>query len=251
LKKKALDSIDNQIFRLISKVKRMRVMLLLFFGILFSVNLVAQEEYNQYDENNNRHGIWKKYYEGSDQLRYEGRFDHGKEVGTFKFYCSDCKEQPMVIKEFSKNDNTADVQFFTAKGKLVSEGKMNGKNRVGEWLFYHKKSNAVMSMEHYVDGKLHGKKLTYFPNGAITEEISYENGVMQGDNLYYSPEGTLLKKLRYSNDELHGEATYYDAYGNVTIKGYYKNGKKHGLWQYFKDGKVEIEETFPKPKNNN
>ncbi|NNJ83227.1 MAG: hypothetical protein HKP11_13635, partial [Flavobacteriaceae bacterium] len=71
------------------------------------------------------------------------------------------------------------------------------------------------------------------------------------DNLYYGPDGTLLKKLRYSNDQLQGEATYYDAYGNLTIKGYYKNGKKHGLWQYYKDGKVEVEETFPKPKNSN
>ncbi len=230
----------------------MKSILLLFLGILFStISLSAQEGINQFDENNERHGVWKKYYDGSDQLRYEGRFEHGKEVGTFKFYCSDCKSQPMVIKKFSNKDNTADVQYFIASGKLVSEGKMDGKNRIGEWLYYHKKSKNVMSREHYVDGKLHGKKLTYFPNGKITEEISYENGVRQGDNLYYSPEGTLLKNLKYSDDELQGEATYYDAYGNLTIKGYYKNGKKHGLWQYYKDGEVEVEETFPKPKNNN
>jgi antitoxin component YwqK of YwqJK toxin-antitoxin module len=230
----------------------MKSILLLFLGILFStISLSAQEGINQFDENNERHGDWKKYYEGSDQLRYEGRFEHGKEVGTFKFYCSDCKNQPMVIKKFSSKDNTADVQYFIASGKMVSEGKMDGKNRIGEWLYYHKKSKNVMSREHYVDGKLHGKKLTYFPNGKITEEFTYENGVKQGDNLYYSPEGTLLKKLKYSDDELQGEATYYDAYGNLTIKGYYKNGKKHGLWQYYKDGEVEVEETFPKPKNNN
>jgi antitoxin component YwqK of YwqJK toxin-antitoxin module len=230
----------------------MKSILLLFLGILFSSSsLTAQEEINQYDENNERHGVWKKYYDGSDQLRYEGRFEHGKEVGTFKFYCSDCESQPMVIKKFSNKDNTADVQYFVASGKLVSEGKMDGKNRIGEWLYYHKKSKNIMSREQYVDGKLHGKKLTYFPNGKITEEISYENGVKQGDNLYYSPEGTLLKKLKYSDDQLQGEATYYDAYGNITIKGFYKDGKKHGLWQYYKDGKVEVEETYPKPKTNN
>ncbi len=221
--------------------------------LLFFLNLslcAAQEGYNQFDANNERHGPWKKYFEGSRQLRYEGQFEHGKEVGTFKFYCEDCKDQPMVVKEFSSKDNTADVKYFTIKGKLVSEGKMEGKERIGEWLYYHKKSSDIMSRENYLDGKIHGKKITYYPNGQITEELSYENGLMQGENHYYSPEGILLKKLRYSNDQLHGEATYYDASGNVSIKGFYKEGKKHGLWQYYKNGEVVLEETFPKPDGN-
>jgi antitoxin component YwqK of YwqJK toxin-antitoxin module len=212
------------------------------------LNCFAQGEVNQVDANNLRHGLWKKYFPGTQQLRYEGTFEHGKEVGTFKFYCESCKSQPMVIKEFSSKDNTADVKYFTVSGKLVSEGKMVGKKRIGEWVYYHEKSKGVMTREQYVDDKLHGKKYTYYPNGQVTEEINYENGVMQGDNLYYAPDGVLLKKLKYLDNELHGEAFYYDAYGNVTIKGYYKNGKKHGLWQYFKDGKVTLEETFPKPK---
>ncbi|NNJ83213.1 MAG: hypothetical protein HKP11_13565, partial [Flavobacteriaceae bacterium] len=147
----------------------MKSILLLFFGMLFlPASLSAQEEINQFDENNERHGVWKKYFDGTDQLRYEGRFEHGKEVGTFKFYCPDCKSQPMVIKEFSNSDNTANVQYYTAGGKLVSEGKMDGKDRIGEWFFYHKKSKGIMSKEQYVSGKLHGKKFTYYPNGKVT-----------------------------------------------------------------------------------
>ena len=223
------------------------ILLLFFLNISFAI---GQEGFNNFDANNERHGPWKKYYEGTTQLRYEGQFDHGKEIGTFKFYCEDCKAQPMVVKEFSSNDATADVKYFTISGKLVSEGKMEGKKRIGEWLYYHKDSKEVMSRETYENGKLEGKKLTYYPNGKITEEISYVNGVMQGESLYYGPDGTLLKRLRYSKDELHGEAIYYDAYGNVSIKGYYKEGKKHGLWKHYKDGKVVLEETYPKPDRN-
>lgn len=230
----------------------MRFALFFFYGIIcFLKPLSAQEQINAFDDNGKRHGVWKKYFEGTDQLRYEGKFEHGKEVGTFKFYCDECKSQPMVVKKFSDRDNSAEVQYFTIKGKLVSKGKMIGKQREGEWLFYHENTDVVMSRENYVDGKLDGKKYTYYPNGLTTEEISYKNGVMEGENLYYGPDGTLLKKLKYVNDELHGEAIYYDAYGNVTIKGHYKNGKKHGLWQYFKDGKVTLEETYPKPRVSN
>lgn len=228
----------------------MKAFLLFFLVLMIGFNSLSQSDLNQFDVNNERHGQWKKYFPGTTQLRYEGTFEHGKEVGTFKFYCEDCKSQPMVVKEFSSKDNTAEVKYYTVKGKLVSEGKMDGKKRIGEWVYYHEKSHVVMTRENYVNDKLHGKKLTYYPNGKVTEEINYTDGVMQGDNLYYAPDGALLKKLKYVDNELHGEAFYYDAYGNVTIKGFYRNGKKHGLWQYFKDGKVTLEETFPKPKPN-
>ena len=40
---------------------------------------------NQYLENGNRNGPWKGYYDNG-QIRYEGTFDDGKEIGLFKYY---------------------------------------------------------------------------------------------------------------------------------------------------------------------
>ena len=212
-----------------------------------SSNLIAQAEINQMDAQGERHGVWKKNHPGSDQLRYEGRFDHGKEVGTFKFYCEKCGKVPSVIKEFNTNNSISEVKYYTAKGKLVSEGKMDGKKRIGEWLYYHEKSTAVMTREHYKDGMLDGQKITYYPNGKVTEEIQYVMGVKEGSNNYYAPDGVLLKKLQYRDNLLVGEAFYYDAYGNLSIEGSYKKGKKNGIWKYYKDGKVVLEEKYPKP----
>lgn len=221
----------------------------LFFGMIFySLAAFSQSEINKFDEQGQRHGSWKKFYPGTDQLRYEGTFDHGKEVGEFKFYCESCKDIPMVSKTFNRKDNIADVKYYTVKGKLVSEGKMDGKKRIGEWVFYHEKSKQLMSRENYIAGKLDGKKITYYPNGNITEEVTYKNGIKEGPETHYSPEGVLLKKLQYTNDKLQGEALHYDAFGNLVIEGYYKNGKKHGLWKYYKDGKLVLEESYPKPK---
>tara|TARA_R100000935_G_scaffold21876_4_gene40525 strand:+ start:76640 stop:77332 length:693 start_codon:yes stop_codon:yes gene_type:complete len=225
------------------------IRLVIFFLITFiSANTVIAQEVNKFDDAGERHGVWKKYYPNTKQLRYEGEFDHGKEIGTFKFYCEECGDKPTTIKEFKANNAIAKVTYYTIKGKVVSEGQMKGKDRIGEWVYFQKKSNAIMSKEVYVAGELEGVQTTYYPDGKVTEEITFVKGIKQGDNLYYSPEGVLLKKLIYHDDKLHGPAEYYDANGNVTIKGYYKNGKKHGLWQYFKDGKVELEETYPKPQ---
>lgn len=220
---------------------------ILFFGIIFSsIAAFSQSEINKVDTQGKRHGVWQKMYEGTKQLRYEGAFEHGKEIGEFKFYCEDCKDKPTVTKTFNKKDEIANVKYFTIKGKLVSEGKMKGKNRIGEWVYYQEKSENVMTRENYVNGELNGKVTTYYPNGKITEEINYKSGKKEGEDNYYSPEGVLLKKLPYIDDKIHGQVFYYDAYGNVVIEGNYKNDKKHGLWKYYKDGKVTLEETFPK-----
>lgn len=227
----------------------MKLLFLIFFGIFLNLpNLLAQE-LNQVDADGNRHGLWQKKFPGTDQLRYEGTFEHGKEVGTFKFYCEDCKKTPMVVQEFKANSSISEVKYYTVKGKLVSEGKLDGKERVGEWLFYPKNSTKVMSREFYKNGKLDGLKTTYYLNQAVTEEITYVNGLKEGPNNYYSPEGVLLKKLQYRNDLLVGPAFYYDAGGNLSIEGNYKNDKKHGLWKYYKNGKVVLEEIYPKPLN--
>ena len=223
------------------------LLIIFFFGIIFgSNNSFSQGDINQMDDQGQRHGIWKKYYPKTDQLRYEGRFEHGKEIGEFKFYCEDCKDKPTAVQTFNKKDDISEVKYFTKKGKLISEGKMNGKDRIGEWIYYQKNSKEIMTRENYLNGELNGKTVTYYPNGKITEEIGYKNGIKEGENNYYSPDGILLKKLLHENGELHGPISYYDANGNVVIEGNYMEGKKKGLWKYYKNGKVVLEETFPK-----
>ncbi len=218
----------------------------LVFLFICSPTLLAQDVINGLDQDGNRHGAWKKNFEGSQQLRYQGTFEHGKEVGAFTFYCEDCKDQPALIKEFEVNSTQAKVTYFTKKGKISSHGRMDGRERMGEWLYYHKDGTTVMSRETYKKGILDGQRITYYPDGIKTEILTYVEGIVQGVNLYYSPAGVLIKELYYENDELHGVARYYGPTGAVIIKGQYKQGAKNGLWQYFEKGKLTKEETFPK-----
>ncbi len=229
--------------RSMSKFRVMRYILVLFLGV--GLSAISQENINQYDANGLRDGVWKKSYPGTQQLRYEGQFVHGREVGTFRFYCETCGEQPSTIIEYQE-DGLANITYYTASGKRVSTGSLNGRDRVGEWLYYHENSQDILTREIYEDGKLHGLKQTYYPNGQLTEEQRYRRGVAEGANFYYSPEGTLLKKLQYENGKLHGPAYYYDAAGNLLIAGSYKMGQKDGLWKYYENGKLIKDEKFPK-----
>lgn len=224
----------------------MKFQILIFLGILVCIpSLSAQSELNQMDNDGKRHGKWQKTYNGSSQLRYQGQFNHGKEIGTFKFYCEECGKNPTAIKVFNDKDDISEVSYYTISGKLVSEGKMDRKDRIGEWIYYQEKSKSVMTSEYYKAGKLHGVKTTYYPHGEKAEEENYNMDIKEGENNYFSHDGVLLKKLIYVSDQLHGPAVYYDAAGSVTIDGQYKKGKKDGLWRYYKDGKLTKEETYP------
>lgn len=225
--------------------------IILFLTVLFATSLmISQNEINQLDNQGLRHGVWKKTFKGSKQIRYEGAFNHGKEIGIFKFYCSDCKDKPTIIKTFNDANNSAEVQYYTIKGKLVSEGNMIDKNRIGDWVYYHKKSKGIMTKEFYKDGRIDGLKVTFYLNNQIAEELNYKNGLKEGINNYYSPEGVLLKKLFYKNNLLQGYAYYYDAKGNVILEGNYKNNKKNGVWKTFKNKKFIKEDIYPKPIEN-
>lgn len=225
---------------------------LLIISLLLNTTFVfSQNDVNQFDSQGKRHGVWKKNFENSEQTRYSGAFNHGKEIGVFKFYCNDCEDQPTIIKTFNDTDEVAEVKYFTKKGKLVSEGKMVGKLRVGEWIYYHERSKSIMTKENYTNGLLDGAKLTYYKNNTLAEELTYKNGLKEGTNIYYTHTGVVLKKLTYVNDELHGLGIYYDAEGKVILEGNYKNGKKNGIWKAYEDGKLVKEEKFPKHENNN
>lgn len=216
---------------------------LLLFLAPFSV---ISQNINQFDANGERNGFWRKNFDKTDQPRYEGEFNHGKEIGVFKFYkLVDKKSVLSATKTFNNNNNIAEVKFFSSKGKLISEGKMNGKAFIGKWIYYHNNTNAIMSVENYNDnGELNGEKLVFYENGQIAERSNFVNGKQEGLSTWYSETGVVIKEFLYEDDELHGMSKYYDNKGQLIVEGAYKRGRKHGIWKYYTDGKLTEEKDF-------
>ncbi|NNK88818.1 MAG: toxin-antitoxin system YwqK family antitoxin [Flavobacteriaceae bacterium] len=216
----------------------------------------SQVTLNRFDSDGKRHGKWAKTFDNSEQLRYEGQFEHGKEVGEFKFYQMIGKVSKLAaVKEFNPDNNNAKVRFISLRGKTISEGMMNGKKYIGEWRYYHKNSDRLMTVEHYnEDGQLDGKRLVYYNNGQLAEELNFIKGKLEGTSNYYTMAGVLMKRYHYENNELHGLSEHFDEEGNLQIKGRYKRGKKDGVWTYYKNGEVWEEKDFsyvPKYRSKN
>ena len=206
-----------------------------FLLLLFTTNLFAQSSLNQFDVDGKRHGIWKKLYSNGNK-RYVGQFEHGKEVGTFKFYAITGEEHPMILKEFKNGTATIDVRYYALKGNLESEGKMKGKDRVGIWTYYFSDGSTTLSTETYKNGLLDGESKTYYKSGKLAELAYYASNKLHGNRIRYSDEGKPTEDLTYKEGVVHGLAIIYDEKGEIFAKGSYENGMKAGEWEFNMDG---------------
>ncbi len=222
------------------------ILLILFLTFNF-ITIKAQN--NQLDANGKRHGLWKKEFKNG-RIRYQGQFEHGKEVGTFKFYSAKSSDFPVIVREFNAYDDTSKTKFFSIKGKLESEGVMQGKQRIGKWLYYHKDGKTIMQEENYVNGKLNGDYKTFYPNKKPTIITTYKDNLIHGNYKRYSVNGHLYQDLTYVNGKLNGESTYFDRKtGAIQKKGTLLNDEKVGIWQFYVDGvMIEAREVVKRKK---
>lgn len=192
---------------------------LIYLFSIISVALQAQDKINQYNENDQRHGPWKVHFEDSDQIKFKGTFKNGEETGEFKFYKKGFDEHPSAIINFEE-DGMATATYYSQEGKPISRGKLKNKEREGEWIYFHNKSEDTMMVENYRDGQLQGLQITYFPNGEIAEKTEYKDG------------------------EFHGPAIYYNNQGEKLIEGEYREDRKTGTWKYYKNGNLDEEKEY-------
>lgn len=217
-------------------------MRLLIAFLIFTFSLSAQE-INQFDTSGNRHGLWKGYHEKSKRLRYEGNFDHGNEIGIFKYYDDTKAGTVIATRDFSIGDNACYTTFFDQKKFKVSEGELKNKKPNGLWKYYHYQSDKIMTLENYTDGKLNGEKIVYYKNGQIAEKDFYKNGKLNGQHFRYAENGNVIEEFVYKDGGIEGMANFYDNDGKILVKGNYKNGQKVGTWETYEDGKLKTKES--------
>ena len=214
------------------------------FFLIYSMSCFAQSEINKLDASGKKNGLWKGVFEDTKRPRYEGTFDHDKEVGLFKFFDNTKASNLIATREFNSKDNSAYTIFYDANKNKISEGKVLNKLYEGLWLYYHKGSTVIMTSENYIGGNLDGTKTINFKSGKVAEISNYRNGVLEGSYKKYLENGVALEESFYVNGELNGTTTYKAPDGLIVAKGKFSKGKKVGVWQFFENGKLVSEDNF-------
>ena len=232
-----------------------KLFIILLFVASFCLNeALYSQKTNQYNHNNKRTGVWKKYYPNK-RVRYVGQFKNGREIGVFKFYDISSSKHPAIIKTFFKNPDSLLVQFYTITGSIKTQGVLYQRKRVGSWKYFYA-NGALMLEENYKKGNFHGKQFIYYPNGNVTEIRIYKDGLLDGICRKFSDKGILIEKVSYKLGKLNGLAEYFELNGNIKETGAYKDGIRVGKWQYYIEGEIAVDHdkkkkpSFTKQKNN-
>ncbi len=201
------------------------------------LSLQAQVTYNKLDDNGKKHGLWRGFYEPSNNLKYEGSFEHGKETGVFTFYANTTSKTVVATRTFKPNTELAYTIFFDENKNIISEGNVLNKAFEGEWKYYHPNSKTIMSIENYSNGKLNGLKQIFYTNSKLAEETHFINGIKNGAYKKISESGIVLEESNFKDGVYEGKAVFKDALGQTSSEGQFINGKKSGIWRFYVDGK--------------
>ena len=225
---------------------------IVIFLLISTVSLA--QDFNKLDENGKKHGVWKGVYQESKRPRYQGAFEHGKEVGMFKFFDDTKAGTVIATREFNVKDNSCYTIFYNQNKNKVSEGKVVNKLFEGEWKYYHEDLPTVMTLELYVNGKLNGVRKVFYKSGELAEETTYKDGIKNGTYKSYAENGVVLEESIYKNGEYDGLSIFRNVDNQVAAQGLFKNGKKVGIWKILQKGKLKDvnmnyqNKNFKKPK---
>lgn len=224
--------------------------------------------------NGKSNGKWK-YYHPNGAVEREGEMSNGDYVGPWKYY----NPEGQLIRTFtavngfiegedvyydddgklwSKFVNArgkiVSYQYFDKSGKVLSEGKREGKKMVmksfhpngirfkegtyidglqeGAWKEYNNMGVLVRD-ETFSAGKQEGEQRYYYNTGELKSVFNYVAGQRQGAAKEYHYNGKVSKLVMFHDDELDGYYYEYAIDGTLSEQFYYLGGKPNGTMQQY------------------
>lgn len=148
------------------------------------------------------------------------------------------------------------VIFFVVSSALFSASKGVYDNEVidKKGIVYLKSTlspftGKVMTKKdrsYYLNGRPHGKWLTFYKNGNLKSIESWKNGKLFGKYILYQENGIKIFETTYLNGKDNGVYLLFHTNGQVQVQGRFKNGIPKGTWKYYNDkGKLVGKAIYP------
>lgn len=231
--------------------KRSNMRLTAFIGLLLiSMSLVAQPGGRDVAKNiwvdGQKHGKWIETFEGSDKVRYEATFDHGRPIKVTHYHTNGQKRAIMVFDQAGK---TCLVTEWHANGKIGAEGTYASRGvRSGTWKIYDKKG-LLIAKESYVQGVQDGAQVYYYPGGQqVLERGNMVDGKKHGQWLRFLEDGTKSKIENFNQGQYHGEWRLFNVTGQLMVIGHFEYDLRHGKWLFYEKGQVVRVEHYRRGK---
>jgi antitoxin component YwqK of YwqJK toxin-antitoxin module len=187
---------------------------------------------NALDEQGRKTGPWKVDYPNGNTL-YEATFEEGRPVGMMVRYYENGAVRARM--KFDPNIDRSFATLYYKNGKSAAEGWYAGRAKDSIWTYYSESDGTVRIREPYVKGMLHGKVLSYYPEGNISEEVHRVQNQKKGLWKQFYSDGSLRLECTYDKDMLNGLYQVYFMDSTLKISGIYVDNQSHGVWSYYNE----------------
>ncbi len=217
---------------------------------------ISREFINRFDNENNRHGLWKTFYPNG-MIKEEFSYRHGKLDGYYKQYDRDGNLESIrkYIEDELIKDSDELVEYEIRRDYYPDmRVKIEGSYRDGVADGVRKEFNpdGTLRIVYIIDmgrligsgildeqGKKQGFWKEYFKEGGMKSEGNYKDGVRTGEWIFYFPTGRIEQKGFFNEKgREHGKWTWYYADGTLRREESCTNGLKNGeMVEYNEQGK--------------
>jgi antitoxin component YwqK of YwqJK toxin-antitoxin module len=203
--------------------------------------VVDRERVNRTDENGNKQGTFREYYENGKIKKEENYLDnqlHGyyREFdGKGDLVMALRYERGNIVEEIDEDmKELLDMKStYDEKGRLIFTGGYKEGIPVGIHRFYDTTGVVVNA---YLYNEL-GQK--------VSEGIIDEQGKRKGEWKDFYPTGEIRAKGSYLDNERSGDWTYYFRKGGIEQQGKFEKGRYRGIWNwYYPNGNKWREEGY-------
>ncbi|NNC83206.1 MAG: hypothetical protein HKN79_06485 [Flavobacteriales bacterium] len=210
-------------------------------SIMMSSTCWAQEM-NVMDEAGRKQGPWKKYYEESTSVFYEGSFKDDQPVDTFTYFYRDGSIKGLMV--YLSSELVEATTYYPKSGQVMAMGRYIDQKKDSTWKYYTQ-AGILSSVEQYERGAKEGEEFVYFENGEIAESTTHKDGLRNGPWQQKYDNGQVKVSGTFINDELEGPINYFFDNGAKEIIGKFKDGLREGTWMYFNsDGSVRYQAVY-------
>jgi len=102
----------------------------------------------------------------------------------------------------------------------------------GKHVMFYDSGNKFCEI-NYVDGKEHGRSISWDKDGRINHKGNSKDGVSHGAEIYWHDNNILSVKGQHQKGKRVGIWYGWHTNGNRSYEGEYRNNERHGLWTYW------------------
>lgn len=192
----------------------------------------------------------------------------GNRVGGYTlYYCNGQieKQVPQNAQGREEGESVSYYQDGTVKSRShwrngLPEGKQSDYHRTGklrEETTYRNgarvdgpaetfdEDGKLRTRMNYVNGKLEGEMLIYYPDGMVSNRSVMKNGKFNGLSTYYYRDGKVRSTVSHVNDAPDGEEREYYQDGKLSsLRVYSDNGVMRSEQQYDEQGQLRVQRQW-------